>query len=283
MVSSSPRRGSNSGGGRVGRSRGPLGLGGRVASPPDWQLIASSVTVSTYPKQTRSITLFRSDGSQVWQNSSSGGGATVFSPDGQLIATIGFAGIDLVRPSDGTVLRTIVGPRGGVLAFSRDGQFLATNGGGGGSYQYDDTIKIFRVSDGALVRTLTATGVVTSVVFTPDNQTMISSSWDSNYDPVNGYIPATGSIRFWRVSDGVLLKTYDQNTGTSANALSVSPDGKLFSYSHDSTVFVARVPSLSCGFSIAPTSANLPTQGGSGSINVSAPAGCSWRARSRVR
>jgi WD40 repeat protein len=259
-----------------------LGIGGTIALSPDWQYIASSITVSTYPSQSRSITLFRSDGSQVWQNPSAGGGATVFSPDGQLIATIGFAGIDLIRPSDGTVVRTIIGPRGGVLVFSPDGQFLATNGGGGGSFQWDDTIKIFRVADGALIRTLTATGVVTSIAFTPDNQTLLSSSWDSNYDPVNGYIPATGSIRFWRMSDGALLKTYDQNTGTSANALSVSPDGKLFSYSHDSTVFVARVPSLSCAFSISPAGANLPTEGGSGSIDVSAPAGCSWRAVSRV-
>src|SRR5205085_1239579 len=98
------------------------------------------------------------------------------------------------------------------------------------------------------------------------NQTMISSSWDSNQDPVNGYIPATGSIRFWRMSDGALLKTYDKNTGTSANALSVSPDGKLFSYSHDSTVFVARVPAADCVASISPGSANFPATGGSSSM-----------------
>jgi WD40 repeat protein len=259
-----------------------LSAGGTIAFSPDWQFIASSITVSTYPSQTRSIALLRSDGSQVWKNSSAGGGATVFSPDGQLIASIGFAGIDLIRPADGTVVRTIVGPRGSNLVFSRDGQFLATNGGAGGSFQWDDTIKIYRVSDGALVRTLSGTGVVTSIAFTPDNQMMISGSWDSNQDSVNGYLPATGSIRFWRLSDGALLKTYDQNTGTSANAISVSPDGKLFSYSHDSTVFVARVPAVSCAYSISPTSADLPVSGGSGSINVTAPAGCNWSAVSRV-
>jgi WD40 repeat protein len=259
-----------------------LTAGGTIAFSPDWQYIASSVTVSTYPSQTRSITLFRNDGSQLWKNDSAGGGATVFSPDGQLVATIGFAGIDLFRAADGALVRTIVGPRGAVLVFSADGQFLATNGGSGGAFQYDDTIKIYRVSDGALIRTLTGTGVVNSIVFTPDSQTMISSSWEPNQDPVNGYIPSTGSIRFWRMSDGALLRTYDENTGTSANALSVSPDGKLFSYSHDSTVFVARVPSLSCAFSISPAGANLPVEGGSGAVNVSAPAGCSWRAVSRV-
>jgi WD40 repeat protein len=260
-----------------------LSLGGTVAFSPDWQFIASSITTSSYPGQTRSITLVRtSDGSQVWTKPAAGGGATVFSPDGQSVASIGFAGIDIFQVSDGTLIRTIVGPRGSVLAFSRDGQFLATNGGAGGSYRYDETIKIYRVSDGSLVRTITATGVVTSIVFTPDGQNMIAGSWDSNEDPVSGFIPAIGTIRFWRVSDGALLKTYDQNTGTSANAVSVSPDGHLFSYSHDSTVIVARVPSTFCDFSISPTSANLPSNGGSGSVNVTAPAGCNWTAVSRV-
>ena len=260
-----------------------LSLGGTIAFSPDWRYIASSINSGgAYGTQTRSITLVRSDGSQVWKNPNAGGGATVFSPDGQSIATIGFQGIDILRATDGTLIRNIVGPRGGALAMSPDGQFLATNGGAGGSFQWDETIKIYRVSDGALVRTLNGTGVVTSIVFTPNSQTLIASSYDNNYDPVNGWIPATGSIRFWRLSDGALFKTYDQNTGTSANALSVSPDGQLFSYSHDSTVFVARVPSSSCASSISPGSANYPTAGGTGVVNVTAPAGCHWNAVSRV-
>lgn len=260
-----------------------LSVAGNVAFSPDWQYIASSVTVSTYPSQTRSIALVRSsDGAEVWKNPNAGGGVTVFSPDGQTLATIGLQGIDILRVSDGSLVRNILGPRGASLVYSPDGQFLATNGGAGGSFQWDDTIKVYRVSDGALVRTLSGTGVVTSIVFTPDSQTLIASSWDQNYDPVNGYVPSTGSIRFWRVSDGALFKTYDQNTGTSANALSVSPDGQFFSYAHDSTVFVARIPSSSCALSISPGSANHPTSGGSGTINVSAPAGCSWKAISRV-
>jgi WD40 repeat protein len=259
-----------------------LGIGGTVAFSPDWQFIASSITTSSYPSQSRNFTLFRADGSQVWTKPSVGGGATVFSPDGQRIASIGFQGIDILQASDGTLVRNIVGPRGTVLAFSRDGQFLATNGGSGGSYRYDETIKIFRVSDGSLVRTFTATGSVSSIVFTPDGQTMIAASSDSNEDPANGFVPATGTIRLWRVSDGALLKTYDQNTGTSARALSVSPDGKLFSYSHDSTVIIARIPATFCDFSISPASVNLPASGGIGTVNVSAPAGCSWSAVSRV-
>ena len=260
-----------------------LGIGGTIALSPDWQFIASSIsTGAAYGTQTRSITLFRNDGSQLWQNSNAGGGTTVFSPDGRSVATIGFAGIDILRVSDGALIRNIVGPRGGSLVYSHDGQFLATNGGAGGTFQWDDTIKIYRVSDGALVRTFTGTGVVTSIVFTPDDQTLIASSYDNNYDPVNGWIPSTGAIRFWRLSDGALFRTYDQNTGTTAKTLSVSPDGQFFSYAHDSTVFVARLPVASCVASISPGSANLPTNGGSGVVNVSAPAGCTWKAVSRV-
>jgi WD40 repeat protein len=260
-----------------------LGIGGIVAFSRDWQYIASSISSGgAYGTQTRSITLFKSDGTQLWQNSNAGGGATVFLPDGQSLATIGFQGIDILRTSDGSLIRNIVGPRGANLVVSPDGQFLATNGGAGGSFQWDDTIKIYRVSDGALIRTLTGTGVVTSIVFTPDGQTLIASSYDNNYDPVNGYVPSTGSIRFWRLSDGALFKTYDQNTGTTANALSISPDGQLFGYAHDSTVFVARVPSSSCASSISPGSASYPTSGGSGVVNVTAPAGCHWNAVSRV-
>ena len=98
-----------------------LSAGGTNAFSPDWQFIASSVTTSSYPTQTRTITLLRtSDGSQVWTKPSFGGGATTFSPDGQSIASIGFQGIDILRVSDGTLIRNIVGPRGSVLAFSRD-------------------------------------------------------------------------------------------------------------------------------------------------------------------
>jgi WD40 repeat protein len=260
-----------------------LPIGGTLAFSSDFQSIASSITTSSYPSQNRSISLFRaSDGSQVWTKPSAGGGATSFSPDGQLLASIGFQGIDIFQASDGTLVRNIVGPRGSFLAFSRDGQLIATNGGSGGSYRYDETIKIYRVSDGSLVRTFTATGVVTSIVFTPDGQTMIASSWDSNEDPVNGFLPSTGTIRLWRVSDGALLRTYDQNTGTSANALSVSADGQFFGYSHESTVVVARIPTNFCAFSISPTDAHLPENGGSGSVNVTAAPGCSWTASSRV-
>jgi WD40 repeat protein len=261
-----------------------LSIGGNLTISPDWQYVASSFSSSSYPTtvESRTIILSRvSDGSQVWTKTDGGGGQVAFSPDGQTVAAVGFQGIDMWRVSDGAFIRNITGPRT-LYSFSPDGQFVVTAGGGGGAFRYDDTIKLYRVSDGALVHTLSGTGVITSAAFTPDGQTLITSSWDTNPDPANGYTSSTGSLRFWRVSDGALLKTYDQMTGQFANGLSVSPDGHFFSYTADSTVFVARVPSLGCAFQLSATRADIPASGGSGSVSVIAPDGCSWKAVSRV-
>src|SRR2546423_6618757 len=154
-----------------------VSVGGSIALAPDWQYIASSVTVSTYPSQSRSIALVRgNDGTQIWKNPNAGGGTTVFSPDGQSLATIGFAGIDILRVSDGSLIRNIVGPRGASLVYSHDGQFLATQGGAGGSFQWDDTGKIYWGSDGAPVRSFTGTGVVASIGVSPAAPPVFASS-----------------------------------------------------------------------------------------------------------
>src|SRR5256714_1290335 len=260
-----------------------LGIDGNLALSPDWKYIASSSFASSYPgNETRTTTLFRlSDGSQVWTKAD-GGGQVAFSPDGQTVAAVGFQGIDIWRVSDGAFVGLIPGPRT-LYAFSPDGQLVVTAGGAGGAFRYDSTIKFYRVSDGALVRTMPGVGVVTSAAFTPDGQTLITSSWETNGDqPASGYGTSNGSIRFWRVADGALLKTYDQTTGLFANAVHVSPDGRFFSYTYDSTVVVARMPSFQCTFQVSPARADFTTNGGGGSVNVSAPDGCSWRAVSHV-
>jgi WD40 repeat protein len=74
-------------------------------------------------------------------------------------------------------------------------------------------IKLWRVSDGSLVRTLTEhTDWVSSVAFSPDGQVLVSGSGDR-------------TIKLWRVSDGSLVRTL---TGYifSGYSIAFSPDGQ---------------------------------------------------------
>jgi WD40 repeat protein len=59
------------------------------------------------------------------------------------------------------------------VAFSPDGKTLASG-------SYDNTIKLWRVSDGRLMKTLTGHGSsVLSVAFSPDGKTLASGSEDN--------------------------------------------------------------------------------------------------------
>jgi hypothetical protein len=91
------------------------------------------------------------------------------------------------------------------VAYSPDGSLIA-------SASRDDTVRLWRVSDGVLLRTLTGhTSAVKSVAFSPDGSLIASASIDA-------------TIRLWRVSDGVSLRTLTGRTPTFRVGLS-DPDG----------------------------------------------------------
>ena len=93
------------------------------------------------------------------------------------------------------------------VAFSSDGQILASG-------SFDNTIKLWRVSDGSLIRTLRGhKSSVCSVVFSPDGQILASGSYDK-------------TIKLWRVSDGSLVETLKGHKG-GVNSAVFSPDGQI--------------------------------------------------------
>lgn len=142
-------------------------------------------------------------------------------------------------------------------AFSPDGTVLATG-------SWDDTVKLWSLSDGSLIRTLEGHGNnVSSVAFSPDGAWLAGSGSDSSdgkgnnsatvwtvadgtihlrlegheshvdqvrFSPDGSRI-ATASddrtVRLWSSADGKLLHTFEGELGEAAESVAFSPDGTV--------------------------------------------------------
>ena len=90
--------------------------------------------------------------------------------------------------------------------------------------------------------TVPNSGSATSVAFTQDGQTLMVGTSELFTAP-DGSIQSLGALRFWRISDGALLLTYDQQTSFTVDSIALSSDGSLLSYGRqDGGVVVARGP-----------------------------------------
>ena len=103
------------------------------------------------------------------------------------------------------------------LAISPDGQILVSGSD-------DNTIKIWQLSTGEELRTLTGhSESVNSVAISPDGQILVSGSDDK-------------TIEIWQLSTGQKLRTL---TGAgSINSLAISPDGQILASSHSVVSFM---------------------------------------------
>jgi WD40 repeat protein len=126
-----------------------------------------------------------------------------YSPDGTLLATGEFYGdyrIRIRNAADLSVIRTLAGHIKAPndfgtysVRFSPDGTLLASGG-------VDGKVKIWRVSDGALLRTLSIgtelSPNVFTVAFSPDGQLLAAGT------------DALRTIRLWRVSDWSVFRSF---------------------------------------------------------------------------
>lgn len=151
-----------------------------------------------------------------------------YSPDGSLFATCGGDDAKIWRSSDGQLLHTLVTDllpfpwyntvHG--LDFSSDGQMLATCG-------WDNTVRLWNVADGALIRTITeASTYFMAVALSPDGQFVCAAGYPS------------GTIRMWNVATGTLVRSFTGHTDL-VNDVAFSPDGqRLASASRDDRIRV---------------------------------------------
>ncbi len=144
--------------------------------------------------------------------------SVVFSPDGALVAAGvgGTNGVGLWRVSDGSRVGSLLGGGSGTewIAFSPDGAFLAAAGGYRG---IDATIKVWRVVNRALVKTISTSNEygVRQLAFSPDGAFLASGA-----EP-NANFPA--AVELWRVSDWARL----DRIPIQGRYLAFSPDGTL--------------------------------------------------------
>ena len=108
------------------------------------------------------------------------------------------------------------------VTFSPDGTLVASG-------SVDNTLRLWRVYQGELLRTMTGHPFpVTEVAFSPNGTLLATGSYD-------------GLVRLWRVSDGFLLDTLNGHAGWVLD-VAFSPDGlQLASCAEDFTVRTWRV------------------------------------------
>jgi len=162
--------------------------------------------------------------------------AVVFSKDGSALGVGGQGGVLAFWVNTGQLARQLTTVSTISLALSPDGTMLASGSNAIDQYGQctDCTIKLFRTTDCALIRTISGNNNgVTSLAFSPDRGELAAGAGDRTY---------SGSVRFFSVSTGQLLGTWlqDPNNGSSyVTSVAYAPFGRLFAYARADTQVIA--------------------------------------------
>lgn len=165
--------------------------------------------------------------------------SVLFSTDGQYLAVGGQGGLIILQVSTGKVVQRLVQASETVqsLSLTADGSTLA-----GGFFTSQDgtvyNVKLWRFSDGALLKTIPASDQpINSVAFQPNAQVIASGGGDD---------ASAGVVRFFRVKDSSQLGFFPQdpnNLSSYVKSVAYSPTGQFIAYARaDSFVVVARNP-----------------------------------------
>jgi WD40 repeat protein len=155
-----------------------------------------------------------------------------YSNNGQFLAwAMLYPGVQLQSVSGGSscTLESFDYYGANAAAFSPDSQRVAT-----GSDSQE--VGLFDVAScGQLLSMNGPSGFVKSVAYSPDATMILAGGQD--------YGASRGTLTFWRVTDGALLRVYVGETSTAVHSVQFSPRGNLYAYAReDGRVIVARNP-----------------------------------------
>lgn len=213
-----------------------VGQNGIVTFAPDSMLRANTGDSGTLWRWRFSdLTQFRVTGSGYEQVTTTFN----FSPNGVYQTASSGGSITVQRRSDGAVITALNG--GSLVVFSPDSRLLAT-----WTATPHNEIVLYRTSDWTAVQWLQSPASndgVAALRFTPDSTRIVSTGYHPFLD-ADGLWQQQGIIRFWSVSDGAVLRTYDHGTDLAVTSpVAWSPDGTRFLYGlYNGTVAVATTP-----------------------------------------